>query len=104
MNQPASVNRTWSSGPLYKHLVAVLPAFVDNPFSDDPVLNVQKLREATGRSHEGVYKWLRASRLTAAGAKKLVTVANSAENRRALTALNREIPTIDSFARFVFAD
>lgn len=104
MTETASESRAWTSGPLYKYLVQVLPAFVDNPFSADPALNVQKLREATGRSHEGVYKWLRASKLTPAAAKKLIEVAISPTNMDALHRLGRPIPKIEDLHGFVFAD
>lgn len=92
----------FTAGPLYKKLVQVLPIFVQDPFSEAPSLNVQKLREATAKSHEAVYKWLRSSRLTPENATLIVNLANRTDNVAILAKLDREPPTINDFHPFVF--
>jgi|GEM_PF-2228319 len=94
----------FTTGPLYKTLVQVLPIFVLNPFSDTPVLSVPKLRKATGMSHEGVYRWLRKSRLSGEKAGLLLKLANSEENVKVLDALGRTPPSIRDFDPFVYGN
>lgn len=93
----------FTDGDLYKKLVEVLPTYVQDPFAAKPSLNVQRLRDAVGKSHEAVYKWLRSSRLTPANAKELVELANREENQKILRTLGRTPPTIQDFMPFVFA-
>lgn len=97
---PAADNFT--AGPLYKKLVQVLPAYVQDPFTDNASLNVQRLRSAMGKSHEAVYKWLRSSRLTPTNAEQLVALANGDKNASALASLGRKPPTLSDFLPFVF--
>lgn len=94
----------WTTGDLYLALVQHLPTFVDNPFSTPVRLNVGKLREALKRkSTEGIYKWLRSSKLTPAAAEAFVELANSDQNLDALKRLGRTPPKIADFTKFVFA-
>lgn len=93
----------FTTGALYKTLVHYLPTFVQDPFGQEPTLNVQRLREATEKSHEAVYKWLRGSRLTPKNATVLVELANQEPNLKALATLSRKPPTIQDFTPFVFA-
>ena len=97
-----TATENFTTGPLYRKLVHVLPIYAQDPFSDSPTLNVQKLREAAGKSHEAVYKWLRSSRLTPENADLLVRLANSPENQAILTRLDREFPTRKDFETFVY--
>lgn len=99
----AAEQEHWTNGPLYKHLVQVLPTFAKDPFATSPKLDVQKLNQAVGKSHEAVYKWLRAGKLTPANVKTLVELANRADNVAALKALGRNPPTREDFTTFVFA-
>lgn len=91
-----------ANGALYKWLVFILPTFVRDPFSDDPSLNVQELREAVGKSPETVYKWLRKNRLTTSNAKRIYSLSHSAENQKVLASLGRTPPVIRDFDRFVY--
>lgn len=93
----------FTAGPLYKTLVTFFPTMVKNPFEAEPRLNVQKLRKATEKSHEAVYKWLRTSSLTPKNATLLVELANREANLTALSALGRTPPAIQDFSPFVFA-
>lgn len=95
----------FKDGALYKALVSYLPLYVKEPFSDEAQLDVEKLRGALPRkkSHEAVYKWLRSSKLTPENASMLIELANTAANRKALTALNREPPSRRDFDAFVYA-
>jgi hypothetical protein len=92
----------FKDGPLYKKLIQVLPIFVLDPFSETARFNVQRLIEATGKSHEAVYKWLRSSKLTPDNATMLVGIASSEANVAVLTTLNRPTPTLQDFLPFVF--
>lgn len=92
----------FTTGPLYKKLIEVLPAYVKDPFSDAPELNVAKLIAAVQKSHEAVYKWLRKSRLTPNNAEQIVALANRPDNVNALTKLGRKPPTREDFLQFVF--
>jgi hypothetical protein len=98
----AAADRSFTQGPLYKKLVEVLPTFVQEPFSDTPKLRVLALCDALKMSHEAVYKWLRKSRLTPDNATALIKLANTAENLKALGALERTAPTIRDFDTFVY--
>lgn len=99
---PNTPDENFTDGPLYKMLVKVLPAYVQNPFGESPSLNVQRVREDVKKSHEAVYKWLRKSRLTPQNAEELVKLANRPENVKALTSLGRTPPTREDFLQFVF--
>lgn len=92
----------FTTGPLYKKLVEVLPAYTKDPFGEAPELNVAKLISAVEKSHEAVYKWLRKSRLTPSNAQQIVALANRADNLKALTSLGRTPPTREDFLQFVF--
>lgn len=96
------MTENFTDGPLYKMLIQVLPIFVRDPFSATPSLNVQELRDAVGKSHEAVYKWLRKSRLTPDNAKHLVNLANRPENLQVLANMRRTPPTIRDFDKFVY--
>ena len=66
---------TYTFGPLYDLLRKALPAYR----TPSGRLNVPKLAKdlgADGMSREGVYKWLRANRLTPPNAKKLVDLGD----------------------------
>lgn len=93
----------WADGPLHAALVKVLPTFVKEPFAPSPRINIPKLKVAVGKSHEAVYQWLRANRVTPRNAKKLVELANTDENVAVLAQLGRRPPVIEDFQRFVFA-
>ena len=92
----------FTDGPLYAKLIEVLPIFVRDPFSTSPTLNVQALREATSKSHEAVYKWLRKSKLTPENVNLIVALANREDNVAILTKLGRTAPSITDFHDFVF--
>jgi len=103
MTALATEQANFTTGQLYKTLVQVLPTYVQDPFAETPTLNVQRLREAMGKSHEAVYKWLRSSRLTPPNATQLVELANRDDNLKALSSLGRKPPTIQDFMPFVFS-
>lgn len=103
MTEPTTTTTDFKDGALYKALVTHLPVFAKKPFDTASDLDVQALKEATGKSHEAVYKWLRSSKLTPANAQALVKLANSDDNVRVLTALGRTPPTLQDFHSFVFA-
>lgn len=103
MNESTTAATDIKDGALYKALTGFLPTFTKDPFSAEPDLNVQRLKEATGKSHEAIYKWLRSSKLTPTNAKLLVDLANSEENTRVLAALQRKPPTFRDFDAFVYA-
>lgn len=90
-------------GPLYKTLVQVLPIFVKDPFSEAPTLDVQRLKDATAKSHEAVYKWLRKSKLTVENVNLIVEIANRADNVEILTKLDRTPPVFTDFHQFIGA-
>lgn len=92
----------FTTGPLYKKLIEVLPAYVKDPFSESPELNVAKLISACNKSHEAVYKWLRKSRLTPNNAQQIVALANLPDNLKALKSLDRTPPTLKDLLQFVF--
>jgi len=92
----------FTTGPLYAKAIHFLPIYVQDPFSAKPTLNVKRLMEATGKSHEAVYKWFRKSVLTPENATALVALANSPENVEILKRLDRTPPTIQDFHEFVF--
>lgn len=96
--------KKFTTGPLYKKLVEVLPAYVEDPFGEKPKLNVGKLRDAADMSSEGIYKWLRRSRLSPHAVDKLVELGNKANNLRVLTTLERTPPTREDFLGFVFTN
>ena len=81
-NQAAS---GYTMGPLYDVLRKTFPDYVDRGRLDVP-----EFAEALGMSHEGVYKWLRANKLTPKNAKRL---AEMSEGRA----------TLKDFQKFVFA-
>jgi hypothetical protein len=92
------------TGTLYRTLVRFFPAFVDRPFADDARLNVSALAEAIGVSSEGIYKWLRADRVTPKNAKTLIAAASAEPNLAALRALGRDVPTSKDFHDVLFDD
>lgn len=92
----------FKSGALYKNLVHVLPEFALDPFSEAPTLNVLRLCKAAEMSPEGVYKWLRSSKLTPQKASLLVKIANRPDNLKLLETLGRVPPTVQDFTQFVF--
>lgn len=96
------MTKSLTDGPLYKTLVKFLPTMVQDPFSDEPKLNIRRLHSAVGMSHEGVYKWLRSSRLTPENVDCLLDLAKREVNVQALRTLGRTIPTIQDFVPFVF--
>lgn len=63
----------WRDGPLYKLLYRRL-AWLHSP-QQSKIIDVHKLAEALGYSHEAVYKWLRAGKLSPKGAKALVKIS-----------------------------
>jgi len=87
----------WTHYPLYLSLVKCLPLYVDNPFSPLPVLNVKKLHTEMNKSHEGVYKWLRAGKVSPRNAQAIVELANRQDNVDALTRLDRSPPRLEDF-------
>jgi hypothetical protein len=93
----------WANSPLYKALVEALPAFVKDPFSASPRLDVKKLYTSMNMSNEGMYRWLRQGRVTHKGAQKLFALAHEPLNTDALAKLGREAPDSDYFARLCFA-
>jgi hypothetical protein len=93
----------WSNDPLHAALVQILPTYVRDPFADSPKLNVAGLTAALGRSREGVYKWLRTSRISIRGARAIIKVANHKKNVAALVKLGRKPPTIEDLAPFYLA-
>lgn len=99
---PAAKSPSLKASPLYKKLAQVLPIFVKNPFDDAPELDVRKLQEATGKSHEAVYKWLRKSKLHPDNATLIVDLANRDDNVSILKKLDRTPPSIADFHEFVF--
>lgn len=103
MTTEASDTTNWANGALHAALVIVLPTFVKEPFSSAPRLNIPELKDALGRSHETVYKWLRTNRLNPRNAQRLVDLANSEANLAVLRKLGRKPPKIEDFSRFVFA-
>jgi IS30 family transposase len=91
------------ASPLYDALVAMLPAYVKEPFSASPQLNIRKLHLAIEMSHEAVYRWLRAKRINPRNAQKLLDLASQPENLSALKKLGRKPPKIEDFAPFYLA-
>jgi hypothetical protein len=90
-------------GALNKALIRFLPAYTDAPFGDAGILKVKALEGPLNRSHEAIYKWLRANRLTPGNARRIVALANSPENLKALKLLGNKPPEIHDFLPF-FAD
>ncbi|AOR76519.1 hypothetical protein [Novosphingobium resinovorum] len=90
----------WTDSPLYLHLVQIFPGHL----TARGALDVRKLCRDIERSSEGVYKWLRASKLAPGSAKALCNLANTSDNVAALAAVGREPPTIQDFNRYVYAD
>jgi len=88
-------------GALHKKLVVVLPIFAQDPFSDAPKLDVEKLYTALQMSHETVYKWLRKSRLTYENVKAIHALCHSKENLAVLKKLGRTPPEIADFLTFL---
>jgi hypothetical protein len=103
MSHSATEKSPWANGDLHSVLVNMLPAYVDNPFSDSPRIKVYGLAQAAEKSHEGVYKWLRRGRLTPANAKLIIDIAHGKENAAVLRQLGRRPPKIEELTRFCFA-
>lgn len=83
-------------GPLYALLLRKLPVCRDT----DGTLNIKRLHEGVGMSHEGVYKWLRANRISPGGVDKVIERGQRPDN---LALLRREKPPQRSdFADFLF--
>lgn len=93
----------WADGPLHKALVNALPAFVKEPFSENPKLNIPRLKDALGKSHETIYKWLRSSKLRPCNLEQLILLANSDENLAVLSKMKRKAPKREDFSRFLFS-
>ena len=88
----------WKSGPLYKTLTAKLPAFC-YPSGD---LRMSDFHDAMGRSHEAVYKWLRASKITPTVAQRICDLSLDPRNVRLLREAGQPKPSIKDFTSFVF--
>lgn len=89
----------WATSSLYNFLITIFPEHI-TPYN---VLDVRRLRTDLGKSHEAVYKWLRAGRVTPANARKLCEIANQPGNLAALKKLGRTPPQIRDFDAFVYA-
>lgn len=83
-------------GPLYELLLQKLPVCR----ASDGSLNVKTLHEAVNMSHEGVYKWLRANRLSGRAVDRLVELGATAENKALLR--RTKPPTREDFLKFLF--
>ena len=103
MAQDTSETQNWATGPLHQALVAVLPLYVRELFSENPKLDVLKLHKDLGKSHEAVYQWMRVNRLLPRNAQLIVEVANRPDNVAALKMMGRKPPKVEDFSRFVFA-
>lgn len=103
MTETTSTKADFTDGPLYKTLIQFFPLYVKEPFGPDPKLNVLRLQEATDKSHEAVYKWLRKSKLRPENVDLLVEIGNRPENLAVLQTFGRTPPTRETFLPFVFA-
>ena len=89
----------WATSPLYNVLITIFPEHI-TPYN---VLDIRRLRTDLGKSHEAIYKWLRAGRVPSAAARKLCDIANGEDNIAALRKLGRTPPKIGDFDAFVYA-
>jgi len=87
----------WTAGPLYALMLSIFPEHR----TKTGVLDVQRLRGETGKSHEAIYKWLRQGKMTADNARNVVTLANSKGNVAALAAAGRKPPKLEDFLPFM---
>ena len=104
MTQDISDTVNWADTPLHQALVGCLPAFVKEPFSAAPRLDIPKLHKALGKSHETVYKWVRENCIKRmCNAQAIVNLASAPENAQALKRLGRTPPKVDDFYKFITA-
>lgn len=68
--------KTWRKKPLYKLLQARLTGLL----LADGLLDVHTLAEKLGYSHEAVYKWLRAGKLSRKSARALLKLSRGKIN------------------------
>lgn len=84
-------------GPLYELLLRKLPVCREG----DGTLNIKRLHEGVGMSHEGVYKWLRANRISPGGVEKVIELGKRDDNV-ALLPRREKAPERSDFVAFLF--
>lgn len=94
-----SNDREWAKGPLYLFLMETFPEHK----TAMGVLDIQRLKVDLGKSHEAIYKWIRAGKLKPENANAIVALAGAEPNVTALAAVGRTPPKIEELVRFVFA-
>jgi hypothetical protein len=70
---PTTNDKPFTELPLYRKLVSSFPTFR----TSQQIFDVRGFAEAIEMSPEGVYKWLRADRLSADGARKIMALAKT---------------------------
>jgi len=86
MSEASQVESTFTFGPLYDLLKGRFPGHR----TDTGRFDVPRFATDLGMSNEGIYKWLRANKISPEGAKKVV-------------ALSRGRAKIEDFTKFVLA-
>lgn len=99
----------WKNAPLHQTLIEMLPSCVTTVTGAGmptvTALNVASVstKLEPPRSREGIYKWLRAGKLTPDAARDIHKLANSPDNVALLAAADRAPPKQEDFTRFIFA-
>lgn len=71
----AAVPQTFYEKPLFKLINARFPEFR----TSQGIFDVREFGKAISMSHEGIYKWFRANKMSPDGVKKVVALSKDAE-------------------------
>lgn len=87
----------WAGQPFNVFMTETFPAFL----TKWGAIDVHKIREPLGKSHERIYQMLRKGQLTTQNARDLCDLANTADNVAALKEKDRNPPVLADFFPFI---
>lgn len=87
----------WAGQPFNLFMTDNFPAYL----TKWGAIDVHKIREPLGKSHERIYQMLRKGQLTPENARDLRDLANTAENLALLAEKGKQPPVLEDFFPFI---